>query len=256
MIHPLAYIDPTAKLGANVTVQPFAYVGPGVTIGDNSFLHHHACVEGNTVLGESCEVFPHANIGTKTQDLKHKGGNPGLRIGNKNVFREYVCVHAGTADGTFTTIGDNNLFLNSSHVAHDCVIANNVILSAGVLLAGHVSIEDYAIIGGASAAHQFVRIGAHAMIGGLSAVIKDVPPFMIGNGNPLEVRGYNKIGLERRGFTPEQLLNIRRIYKILYAEKLNLTQALDRLKTTPDLQSPELTQVLTFIEKSERGIIF
>lgn len=254
-IHPQAFVDPAAKIGADVEVGPFAYVGAGVSLGDRTKLHHHASVEGDTVMGADCEVFPYANIGGKTQDLKFKPGNKtGVRIGDRNVFREYVTIHTGTEDGTNTVLGDGNLFLAHSHVAHDCRLGNNIIMSNTASLAGHVIVEDFAIIGGLTGVHQFVRVGAHAMVGGLSAIVKDVAPFCVVSGNPASVHTINKIGLERRGFTAEQIERVKRIYKTLFREGLNITQATERLRNSPDLETAEVRAMLKFIETSERGL--
>ena len=253
-IHPLSIVESTAQLGADVEVGPFAYIGHGVRIGDGSRIHHHASVEGNTVMGASCEVFPYANIGAKTQDLKYKGGSPGVRIGARNVFREYVTVHAATADGQFTVIGDHNNILAYSHVAHDCVLGDHIVASNGVMLAGHVVVEDHVVIGGYGGAHQFCRIGAYAMISATAKLVHDLPPFFIADGAPAVVRAYNKVGLERNGFTREQIDRVRGIYRILYRDGLNRTQALEKLNAHPEGQSAEVQRILAFAAKSERGL--
>ncbi|MDR1789380.1 MAG: acyl-ACP--UDP-N-acetylglucosamine O-acyltransferase [Opitutaceae bacterium] len=255
-IHPLAFVDHSARLGADVQIGPFAFVGPGVSIGDRTRLHHHASVEGDTVLGPDCEVFPHACIGAKTQDLKFREGDKtGVRIGARNVFREYVTVHAGTPAGSNTVIGDGNVLLAYSHVAHDCVLGNGIVMSNAVALAGHIVVEDFATIGGLTGAHQFVRIGAYAMVGGMSAVTKDVPPFCIASGNYAVVRSINKIGLERHGFTPAQIERVKHIHRVLFREGLNITQAAERLRSEPGAETPETARMLAFIAASERGIM-
>jgi acyl-[acyl-carrier-protein]--UDP-N-acetylglucosamine O-acyltransferase len=199
-IHPTAIVEPSAELGAGVEIGAFAYIGAGVRLGAGTRVHHHASVEGNTILGENCEVFPYANIGAKTQDLKYKGGAPGVRIGARNVFREYVSVHAATADGDMTVIGDDNNLLAYCHVAHDCVLGNHIVMSNGTVLAGHVIVEDHVVMGGYSGVHQFCRIGAHAMVSAYAKVVQDVAPFFIADGVPAVIRSMNKVGLERRGF--------------------------------------------------------
>lgn len=253
-IHPTAFVDKTAVLGDGVEVGPLAYVGPGVKLGDRTKLHHHAAVEGNTELGRECEVFAFANIGGKTQDLKFKGGNPGVRIGDRNVFREYVTVHAATIDGTHTVIGSDNLFLAYTHIAHECVLGNHIIMSNYAGLAGHVHVEDHALIAAYGGVHQFCRIGKHAMIGGCAKVVQDVPPFFIIDGSPATVRTLNKVGLERHGYTPEQMNNIRQLFRILYRDGLNRTQALEKLLAHPAVNSAEFQHMLAFINKSERGL--
>lgn len=253
-IHPTAVIERGAELGADVEVGAFAFVGAGVRLGARTRLHHHASVEGNTHMGEGCEVFPYANIGAKTQDLKYKGGNPGVRIGARNVFREYVTVHAATNDGDFTTVGDDNTFLAYGHIAHDCVLGDHIVTSNSVMLAGHVIIEDHVVIGGGGGVHQFCRVGAHAMLSAMAKLVQDLPPFFIADGTPALVRAYNKVGLERRGYTTEQLDRVRSLYRVLYRDGLNRSQALEKLRTHAAADSAEFKRVLEFAEKSERGI--
>jgi UDP-N-acetylglucosamine acyltransferase len=253
-IHPTAIIEPGAQLGAEVEIGAYAFVGAGVTLGDGTRLHHHASVEGNTVLGARCEIFPYACIGGKTQDLKYKGGHPGSRIGARNVFREYVTVHAATKDGEFTTIGDDNTILAYCHVAHDCRLGGHIVASNGVGLAGHVIVEDHVTLGAHSGVHQFCRLGAHAMISAYAKVVQDIAPFFIADGQPAEIRAINKIGLERRGFTPEQLNRVKQIHRILYREGLNRTQAVEKLTAHADAASAEFQRVLTFAKQSERGM--
>jgi UDP-N-acetylglucosamine acyltransferase len=253
-IHPTAIIASGVELGADVEIGPFAYIGGTARLGDGTRVHHHASVEGNTVLGRGCEIFPYANIGGQTQDLKYKGGNPGVHIGDRNVFREYVSVHAATADGDFTRIGDGNTILAYSHVAHDCVLGNGIVMSNGVMLAGHVTVEDHAVIGGYGGVHQFCRIGAYAMLSATAKLVQDLPPFFIADGTPAVVRAYNKVGLERNGFTAEQLARVRQIFRLLYHAGLNRTQALEKLAAHPEAASDEIQRVLTFAAKSERGL--
>lgn len=253
-IHPSAVVEPGAQLGADVEVGPFAYVGAGVTLGDRTRLHHHASVEGFTSLGAACEVFPYACIGGKTQDLKYKGGRPGLRAGDRNVFREYVTIHAATFDGEFTVLGSDNTVLAYSHIAHDCVLGSHIVMSNAVSMAGHVTVEDHVVIGGAAGIHQFCRIGAHAMLSAMAKLVQDLPPYFIADGTPAEVRALNKVGLERRGFTPEQMDRVKQIFRILYRDGLNRTQALEKLGAHPQAESAEFRRVLTFAQTSERGL--
>lgn len=253
-IHPTAIIESGAQLGAEVEIGAYAFVGAGVSLGAGTRLHHHASVEGNTVLGPKCEVFPYACIGGKTQDLKYKGGNPGVRIGERNVFREYVTVHAATDDGEFTTIGSDNTILAYSHVAHDCQLGSHIIASNSVGLAGHVIVEDRVVLGAVSGVHQFCRIGAFAMVSAYAKVVQDVVPFVIADGMPAEVRALNKVGLERNGFTDEQLERVKQIYRTLFRDGLNRTQALEKLATHPLAATDEFQRVLTFARKSERGL--
>jgi UDP-N-acetylglucosamine acyltransferase len=252
-IHPTAIVEPGAQLGEDVEIGAYSFVGDGVTLGARTRLHHHASVEGNTVLGEACEVFPFACLGGKTQDLKYKGGNPGVRIGDRNVFREYVSVHAATFDGEFTTIGSDNTILAYSHVAHDCVLGSRIIMSNYAGLAGHVVVEDHVLIGAYGGVHQFCRIGAHAMLSACSKLVHDLPPFFIADGAPATVRTFNKVGLERFGFSAEQLERVKQLFKILYREGLNRTQAAEKLAAHPQGASAEFQRVLEFAKTSTRG---
>jgi UDP-N-acetylglucosamine acyltransferase len=253
-IHPTAILESGAELGDDVSIGPFAFVGADVRLGAGSRLHHHASVEGNTVLGAGCELFPYCSIGAKTQDLKFKGGNPGLRVGDRNVFREYVSVHAATNDGDFTVIGSDNTVLAYSHIAHDCVFGDHIVLSNSVNIAGHVHVENHAIIGGVAGVHQFCRIGAYAMISAYAKVVQDVAPWFIADGQPAIIRAINKIGLERNGFTPEQIDRVKQIHRILFRSGLNRTQAMEKLTTHADAATAEFRQIITFAEKCERGL--
>jgi UDP-N-acetylglucosamine acyltransferase len=253
-IHPTAVVDPAAQLGADVEIGPLCYVGPGVRLGDRTRLHHHASVEGNTWLGEACEVFPYACIGGKTQDLKFKGGNPGVRVGARNVFREYFTVHAATHDGEFTTVGDDNTFLAYGHIAHDCVIGSHVVTSNTVAIAGHVTIEDHVVVGGMGGIHQFCRVGAYAMVSAYAKVVQDVAPYFIADGQPAIIRAINKIGLERKGFTPEQLERVKAVHRILFRDGLNRSQALEKLAADERASTPEFARMLAFAQASERGL--
>jgi len=216
LIHPTAIIEPGAKIGAAVQIGAYAFVGAGVELGAGTRLHHHASVEGRTTLGRKCEVFPYACIGGKTQDLKFKGGLPGVRIGDNNVFREYVTVHAGTYDGDFTVIGDRNTILAYSHVAHDCVVGNDCVMSNGTMLAGHVIVEDHV-------SHRRLRRRAPILPPrGLLDVVRHgearagSAAFFIADGTPAVARAFNEVGLERNGHTPAQLDRVKQIFRILY----------------------------------------
>lgn len=255
-IHPTAIIESGAQLGDGITVGAYAYIGAQVRIGNGCEVQHHATVEGNTWLGENNRIFPYAMIGGQTQDLKYKGGNPGVRIGNNNTFREYMTVHAATDDGNFTTIGDRNNFLAYTHIAHDCIVGSHVIMSNVATLAGHVTVYDYAIIGGLTAAHQFTRIGEHCMIGGMTRIPQDVPPFTMMEGHtPPKVFGINKIGLERRGFSEERIETIKKLYRIFYRDGLNRTQAKEKVQAEMDVSNPDVARFLDFVNTSQRGLI-
>jgi len=253
-LHPTAVVEGGAQLGVDVEVGAFCFVGRGVTLGDGTRLQHHASVEGNTALGAGCEVFPYACIGGKTQDLKFKGGNPGLRIGDRNVFREYVTLHCATNDGEFTCVGSDNVMLGGCHVAHDCVLGDHIVMSNGTMLAGHVVVEDRVVIGGYGGVHQFCRLGAYAMLSATAKLVHDLPPFFIADGTPAEIRAINRVGLERNGFSPDQLDRVKQVYRILYREGLNRSQALEKLAAHPQAGSVEFQRVLTFARASERGL--
>jgi UDP-N-acetylglucosamine acyltransferase len=254
LIHPTAIVEPGAQLGAEVALGAYAFVGAGVTLGAGTRLHHHASVEGNTVLGPGCEVFPYACIGGKTQDLKFKGGSPGLRIGARNVFREYVTIHAATNDGDFTRVGSDNVLLGACHVAHDCVLGDHIVMSNGVMLAGHVTVEDRVVIGGYGGVHQFCRLGAFSMLAATAKLVHDLPPFFLADGSPAKVRAVNSVGLERNGFSAEQLERVKQIHRILYRDGLNRTQALDQLGAHAQADSAEFRQMLAFARSGERGL--
>ncbi|KXU35065.1 acyl-[acyl-carrier-protein]--UDP-N-acetylglucosamine O-acyltransferase [Cephaloticoccus primus] len=253
-IHPTALVSPAAELGEGVEIGAFAYVGAGVRLGAGTRLHHHASVEGDTELGPHCEVFPFCSIGAKTQDLKYKGGQPGVRIGSHNVFREYVSVHAATADGDLTRIGSHNHILAYCHVAHDCQLGDHIIMSNSVGLAGHVVVEDYAVLGAVCGVHQFCRIGAYAMVSAYAKVVQDIAPFVIADGQPAVIRAINKVGLERRGFAGEPLERVKQLYRILFREGLNRSQALERIAAHPLAQSAEFQRMREFAAKCTRGL--
>jgi UDP-N-acetylglucosamine acyltransferase len=255
LIHPTAIVDPKAALGAQVEIGAYAYVGAGVELGEGTRLHHHASVEGRTEIGRNCEVFPYACIGGKTQDLKFKGGNPGVRIGDNNVFREFVTVHAATFDGDFTVIGARNTILAYSHIAHDCVVGDDCVMSNGTMLAGHVIVEDHVVVGGYGGVHQFCRLGAYAMLSATAKLVQDLPPYFIADGTPAVVRAFNKVGLERNGHTPAQLDRVKQIFRVLYRDGLNRTQALEKLAQHPDADTAEFQRVIRFAAQSERGLV-
>ena len=253
-IHPTAIIEPGAQLDDGVTVGAYAYIGPRVEIGKGCVIHHHATVERRTIMGENNEVHPYAHIGGMTQDLKFDGGEPGLKIGSNNIFREYCAMHIATHDGDFTIIGDNNFFLNYSHVAHECVVGNNVILSSSVALGGHVTIEDYAIISWSTGIHQFCRVGQRAFVGANSLATQDILPYMLAEGSPAKTRTINKVGLQRAGFSDAELKTARRIYKALYREELNRSQALEQIRASGDADTVIGKTILDFIENCKRGL--
>lgn len=254
-IHPTAIIEPGATLGDDVTVGAYACVGPRAVIGAATILHHHASVEGRTSVGRECEIFPFTCIGTKTQDLKYKGGDPGVKIGDRNVLREYVSVHAATKDGEFTVMGDDNTILAYSHIAHDCQLGSHIIASNSVGLAGHVIVEDHVGLGAKCGIHQFCRIGAYAMVGAMSKVVQDVPPFIIADGNPAIARSINKVGLERNGFGVERLEAVKQAFRVFYRAGHNRTQAFEQMRAHALAPGADFQHFLKFVESSERGVV-
>ena len=253
-IHPTAIVSPRAQLPAQVEIGAYCVIGPDVIMGEGCVLMNHVSLQGPSVFGRGNLFHPFCSIGGKTQDLKYNGEPTRLEVGDHNEFREFVTVNRGTSPGEKTVVGAHNLFLTYSHVAHNCVIGNHCILSNNGTLGGHVIMEDHAILSGLAAAHQFCRIGAHALVGGCTKVVQDVPPFFIADGNPAEVRAVNEVGLKRRGFTDENIKILRRALKLLYNLKLNTSQALAALEEELG-QHPEVQQILQFVKQSGRGII-
>jgi UDP-N-acetylglucosamine acyltransferase len=254
-IHPTAIVDPKAKLGAGVQVGPYAIIGADVELGDGSKVGHHATLEGPTKIGPRNEFFPYAAIGFVTQDLKYAGEPTYLQIGGGNTFREFSTVHRGTAPGEKTIIGDGNLFLAYSHIAHNCVVGNRTIFSNNATLAGHVIVGDYAVISGLSAVHQFCRIGAHSIIGGCAKIVQDVPPYLIADGNPAQLRGVNHVGLERRGFQETDIKSLRRAYRILADKTLNFSQAVEKIEASEDATNAYVKYMLDFLKTTQRGVV-
>ena len=254
MIHPTAIIHPQAHVAASCDIGPYCVIGAHVTLGENCKLHSHVVIDGHTRLGQGNEIFPFAAIGMKTQDLKYKGGNPRLEIGDHNVFREGVTIHCATNDGEATVVGSHNLLIIQAHVAHDCILGNHIIMSGYAGLAGHCVVEDHAILGGYVAVHQFCRIGKFSMIGGCSRIVQDVAPFIIIEGNPAQARAINKVGLERQGVTDGAQAALKQAYKIIFREGLTVSNALGKIESElPAL--PEIAHLVQFIRASERGII-
>src|SRR5436190_22422900 len=252
MIHPSAIIHPSAHVGADCEIGPYCVVGGHVELGGRCRLHSHVVVDGHTRLGHENEIFPFASIGLKTQDLKWKGGLTRTEIGDRNTFREYATVNSATGDGEATVIGSDNHILAYSHIAHNVTLGNHIIMSSAAL-AGHVVVEDYAVIGGLAAVHQFCRIGKMAIIGGCSKVVQDVPPFMLADGNPAETRTINKVGLDRNEVPEEVQGVLKQAYKILFREGLTISNALAKIEAELP-PSPELQHLVQFVRQSERGI--
>jgi UDP-N-acetylglucosamine acyltransferase len=253
VIHPTAIIHPKAQLGPDCEVGPYCTIGEHVVLGARCRLISHVVIDGHTRLGEENEIYPFASIGLKTQDLKWKGGVTRTEIGDRNTIRECVTIHSATGDGEATVIGSDNNILANTHIGHNAVLGNHVIISM-VGMAGHVVVEDYALVGGMSGIHQFCRIGKMAIVGGCSRIPQDVTPFMLVEGNPAATRMVNKVGLERNGVSAESQAALRQAHKILFRQKLTVPNALARIEAElPPL--PEIQHLVKFVRSSERGII-
>lgn len=254
MISPLAQVHPQARIGNNVTIEAFSVVYEDVEIGDNSHIMPNVTIFNGSRIGKGCKIFPGAVIGAIPQDLKYVGEKTTAEIGDNTTIRECVTVNLGTKDKWTTKVGSNCLLMAYAHVAHDCIIGNNVILANGVQLAGHVTIDDYAIIGGLCGVHQFTHIGAHTYVAGQVVIRKDVPPFVKAARDPITYVGVNKVGLDRRGYTKEAIKEIDTIYHILFVQGHSTAKALEIIETTlPD--SPQKKAVVDFIRSSRTGII-
>jgi len=228
-------------------------IGADVNIGDDTKIMPHVVIDGDTTIGRGCTIFPFACIGTQTQDLRYKGGTSRVEIGEKTTIREYVTVNTATNDGDTTRVGSGCHIMAYAHIAHDCLIGDEVIMANCATLAGHVTIEEQVIIGGLCGVHQFVRLGRMSIVGGCSKVTQDVPPYMMADGHPLKIRGINSVGLKRRGITPESQHTLKEAYKILYRQDLSTSQAAEKIRSEVELLA-EIVELLAFIEKSERGI--
>jgi len=250
----LAYVHPEAKIGQNVIIEPFAVISENVEIGDDCWIGSNVTLMPGTRIGKNCRIFPSAVIGAIPQDLKFEGENTTVEIGDNNTIREFVTINRGTNASGTTKIGHNNLIMAYVHVAHDCEIGSNCVLANAVTLAGHILVGDWAVIGGVTAVHQFVHIGEHVMISGGSLVRKDVPPYVKAGREPLSYAGINTLGLQRRGFSSEQITIIHNTYRYLYQSGLNNTAALKEIKSNVP-KSPFRDKIVEFVEKSERGVM-
>jgi UDP-N-acetylglucosamine acyltransferase len=253
-IHPTAIIDGRAEIGPGTTIGPYCVVGADVVLGENCWLQHHVTLCGPMRAGPQNRFYAYCSIGQQTQDLKYRGEPTYLEIGDENTFREFVTVNRSTTGEGKTRIGHRGNFLAYSHIGHDCQVGNEVVFSNNGTLAGHVHVGDNAVMGGLTAVHQFCRIGRLAITGGCSKIVQDVPPFMIADGNPAQIRGVNLIGLERKNFPSENVKWIKEAFRLIYRSKYNTRQAIEAAqKELP--QTEEIRQIIEFIGSSERGII-
>jgi UDP-N-acetylglucosamine acyltransferase len=255
VIDSRAVVSPQAQVAPDVEIGPFSIIGAEVSIDSGTWIGPHAVVKGPAKIGKNNKIFQFASVGEDPQDKKYKGEKTWLEVGDRNVFRECCTINRGTVlDRGVTRIGNDNLFMSYSHVGHDCTLGDNIVMSNVATLAGHVEIGDYANLGGLSAVHQYCKIGAYSFIANNGAVTRDVPPYVMAVGQPAEPHSVNKIGLERRGFTPEQILNISRAYRVLYRSKLKLEEAVEKLEEAAASQ-PEIRIFLDFIKRSTRSIV-
>lgn len=255
MIHEHAIIEPGAVIGNNVTIGPWTHIGKDVVIGDDCNISSHVVIKGPTKIGKGNRIFQFASIGEDCQDKKYAGEPTELIIGDNNMFRECVTVHRGTIqDDSKTVIGSNNLFMAYSHIAHDCIVGDNCILANNATLAGHVHLGDYAILGGMAGVHQFVHIGAHSFIAANAVVLKDVPPYVMASGHAASPFGLNSEGLKRRGFSKEDIMQIKRAYKEVYRKGQTIAEAIPALMSLSD-ETDAVKPFMDFVQTSSRGII-
>lgn len=253
-IHPTAIIDAKVRLGKDVTIEPYAVIRGNVTIGDGVVIKSHVYIDGNTTIGDRTVIWPGASIGTKTQDLKFRGEQTSVVIGKECEIREFVTINSSCGEGSQVSIGDCCLLMAYCHVAHNCTVGNHVIMSNGAMLAGHVTLEDFVVIGGMTPVHQFSRIGCYAMVGGLSRVTNDIPPYTLGAGIPYRLGGLNLVGLKRHQFRQELRRDLSRAFKLTYRSGYHLEEALHLIEKEVPL-SPEIEHWLLFCRSSKRGLI-
>ena len=253
-IHPSAIVDKKSDIGKNVEIGPFSIIEKNVKIGDNTKIGPNALIRSYTSIGTGCSIFNGAVIGEIPMDLKFDGEKSKLVIGDRTIIREFSTIHRGTKDRGITKIGSDCLIMSYGHVAHDVVIGDNVIVSISVNIAGHVEVDDYAIIGGCTPVHQFCKIGKHAFIGGGRLILQDIPPYILATGEPLKYSGINSVGLRRRKFNLESRKTIKRVYSLIYQSELNLSQAVKKINSDFEL-TDEVKTILDFINRSDRGLI-
>ena len=255
MIHSTAIIDPKAEIGEDVEIGAYSVIEKGVVIGQGTKIRSHVFIGEGTLIGKKCQIYQFASVGEAPQALAYRGEKTSLLMGDQNIVREFVTLNRGTAaGGGKTVIGQSNLFMAYSHVAHDCLLGNHVILANGATLAGHIMIEDHAIVGGLSAIHQFCKIGIHSFISGLTGVTQDVPPYMLAAGSRAKLYGLNTVGLKRFHFSETAIRALKKAYRLIFRSSLTLEKALHQLKEDEIAQVPEIQHLLQFIQQSKRGI--
>ncbi|MDR2030355.1 MAG: acyl-ACP--UDP-N-acetylglucosamine O-acyltransferase [Puniceicoccales bacterium] len=251
-IHPLAIVEPGASLGVGVQIGPYAYVGQDVKLGDGCVVHHHGVVQGNSFFGKANVIYPFAFIGGLSQDLKYDGSNAPLTVGDRNVFREFSTVHCPSTSLGHTRIGNDNHILAYGHVGHDCILEDHVLISSKAVLGGHVEVDSHAIVGGAAAVHQFCKIGCHAFLGGLSALVQDLLPYLIAEGNRARMRTYNLVGLQRHGFSESDIAAVRHMFNRLYKEGRD--RGLDGIAADDTIPLHLRQKMVDFRRRSTRGL--
>lgn len=254
MNQPLSYVHPDAKIASNVVIEPFVTISKNVSIGEGSWIGPNVTIMENVTIGKNCKIFPGAVIGGVPQDLKFQGEDTYVEIGDNNTIREFVTINRGTSARNLTSLGNNCLLMAYTHIAHDCKLGSNIIIANSVQMAGEVQVDDFAIIGGSSAIHQFVHIGSHCIIQGGSLVGKDVPPFSKAGRLPLTFTGVNSIGLRRREFSNEKINEVQEIYRKLYHNGMNRSQAIDYIEAEM-AATKERDEIILFVRNSKRGII-
>jgi len=254
MLHPTAIVHPRAEIGKNSDIGPYCIVGEHASIGARTVLQAHVVVNGWTEIGEDCLIYPFSTVGAASQDRKYAGERAFTRVGNRTILREYVSIQRATGNDEVTSVGDDCLLLAYVHIAHNCILGNGVTMSNLAQLAGHVEVADYVTIGGQTGVHQFTRIGRHAMVGGMSKLTKDVPPFFLVEGNPCQPYGLNSVGLRRAAFSVEERTEIKKFYKLLYNPKLNVSQAIEAMKA--EAATGPGREIVAFLEApSQRGVL-
>ncbi|MEM9443778.1 MAG: acyl-ACP--UDP-N-acetylglucosamine O-acyltransferase [Verrucomicrobiota bacterium] len=252
--HSTAIISPKAQVDPSCIIGPYCVIGPEVNLAPGNELISHVTLQGPSTIGPNNTFHPYASVGSRTQDLKYRGEPTYLEIGEGNTFRESCTINRGTGAGEKTIIGNHNHFLAYAHVAHNCQVGDHCVFSNNGTLAGHVIVGDYAVIGGLSAVHQFCRVGEHAMIGGCAKIVQDVPPFLVADGNPADIRAVNIVGLQRRGYTEEVIRDLKAAHKTLYNRELNTSQALEELERELS-HVKEVHHLVEFVRNSQRGVI-
>ena len=254
MNNNMSVISKKAKIGSNVSIGPYCVIEDNVVIGNNTKIDSHTIIKKYTEIGKNCNIFSHCVIGEIPQDKKYNGEKSKLIIGDNNTIREFCTLNRGTKESGFTKIGNNCLFMAYVHVAHDCNLKNDIILANGVQLGGHVTIDNYSIIGGMTPVHQFCKIGMHSFVGGGLRVVQDIPPYIIANGEPLKFSGINILGLRRRKFSNDERDNIKKAYRLIYNSNYNISQAVEKIKNTFNMND-SIQDILDFINSSTRGLI-